>query len=119
MAPDSSKGKAGFRLPSDISFEKQRLCDAWAYVFRHRVLGELGRMLLQELGDGRCHLSCEMVGDAADPMTAQRPDVLKVWPARGSIKRWRPAQLNARIDQLATGHCGAQVGGNPDPHGRR
>jgi hypothetical protein len=42
-----------------------------------RVLGELGRILLQELGDGRCHLSCEVVGDAADPMTAQRMAIFK------------------------------------------
>src|SRR5271165_2494258 len=48
------KGKTGFQLPPDVSFEKQRLSDAWVYVFRHRVLGELGRILLQELDDGRC-----------------------------------------------------------------
>jgi hypothetical protein len=45
-----------FRLPPDVSFEKQRLPGARAYVFRHRVLGELGRILLQELDDGRCHI---------------------------------------------------------------
>ena len=66
-----SKGKAGFRLPPYVSFEKQRLAGAWAYVFRHRVLGELGRILLQELDDGRCHISCEVVGDPSDPMTTQ------------------------------------------------
>jgi hypothetical protein len=210
MARDSSKGKAAFRLPSDVSFEKRRLHGAWAYVFRHRVLGELGRILLQELGDGRCHIACEVVGDPADPMTARRmaifkplgleltrqmemamgataegagevepppplpqaqeviesklmacercgavvamlifapvatdpgrfedyarkmypqytrlnvptwiigpalgagplierpADALKVWPAREPIERLRPAQLNARVDQLAKGHC--------------
>jgi hypothetical protein len=52
------KRKTGFRLPRDVSFEKERLSDAWAYVFRHRVLGELGRILLQELDCGRCHISC-------------------------------------------------------------
>jgi hypothetical protein len=34
------KGKTGFQLPPDVSFEKQRLSDAYAYVFRHRVLGD-------------------------------------------------------------------------------
>jgi hypothetical protein len=211
MAPHRSKGKTAFQLPSDISFEKQRLCDAWAYVFRHRVLGGLGRIVLQEGDDGRCHISCEVVGDPSDPMTAQRiaifkplglklahqmematgptaegagwvepplrpaqaremieskiipcercatvvamlvfapvatdpgrfedyarkmypqynhlnvptwiigpalgagpllerpADVLKVWPTREPIQRLRPAQFNARLDQLATGHCG-------------
>jgi len=35
-----SKGETGFQFPLDVSYEKQRLADAWAYVFRHRVLGE-------------------------------------------------------------------------------
>jgi hypothetical protein len=35
------KGETGFQLPPDVSFEKQRLFGAWAYVFRHHVLGEL------------------------------------------------------------------------------
>jgi hypothetical protein len=34
------KGKTGFQLPPDVSFEKQRLSDAYAYVFPHRVLGD-------------------------------------------------------------------------------
>ena len=77
MVPDTSKGKRAFHLPADVSFEKRRLRDAWAYVFRHRVLGELGRIVLQELGDGRCHLSYEVVGDPVDPMTAQRMAIFK------------------------------------------
>jgi hypothetical protein len=210
MAPHPCRDKPAFQLPLDVSFEKQRLGEAWAYVFRHRALGELGRILLQEWGDGRCHLSYEVVGDPADPMTARRlaifkplglelarrmemamgtaaegagaveppsrppqtqeviesklmacercgavvamlifapvatdpgrfedcarkmypqyarlnvptwiigpalgagplmerpADALKVWPAREPIERLRPAQLNARVDRLATGHC--------------
>ena len=65
------KSKTGFQLPPDVSYEKQRLAGAWAYVFRHRVLGEFRRILLQNR-DGRCHISCEVVGDASDPMTTQR-----------------------------------------------
>ena len=71
------KSKTSFQLPPDVSFEKQRLSNAWAYVFRHRVLGELGRILLQELDDGRCHISCEVVGDPSDPMTTQREAIFK------------------------------------------
>ena len=67
----------GFQLPPDVSFEKQRLSNAWAYVFRHRLLGEIGRILLQELDDGRCHISCEVVGDPSDPMTTQRAAIFK------------------------------------------
>jgi hypothetical protein len=71
------KSKTGFQLPPDVSFEKQRLSNAWAYVFRHRGLGELGRILLQELDDGRCHISCEVVGDPSDPMTTQQTAIFK------------------------------------------
>ena len=71
------KSKTSFRLPPDVSFEKERLSYAWAYVFRHRLLGEIGRILLQELGDGRCHISCEVVGDPSDPMTNKREAIFK------------------------------------------
>jgi hypothetical protein len=77
MTSHISKRKTGFQLPPDVSYAKQRLPDAWAYVFRHRVLGELGRILLQELDDGRCHISCEVVGDPSDPMTTQRTAIFK------------------------------------------
>ena len=41
------------------------------------MLGELGRILLQDLDDGRCHISCEVVGDPSDPMTTQRTAIFK------------------------------------------
>jgi hypothetical protein len=66
-----------FELPPDVSFRKQRLNDGWAYVFRHRALGELGRILVQDTGDGHSRISCEVVGDPADPMTAKRGDIFK------------------------------------------
>jgi hypothetical protein len=69
--------EGGFRLPPDVSFNKQSLPYGWAYVFRHRSLGELGRIVLQEAGDGRTHLSFEVVGDPADPMTAERAAIFQ------------------------------------------
>jgi hypothetical protein len=42
------------------------------YFFRQWTLGELGRIVLQDTLDGRCQLSCEMVGDPADSLTAER-----------------------------------------------
>src|SRR4051794_19432435 len=86
MAPYTLKDKTAFQLPSDVSFEKQRLCDAWACVFRHRVLGEFGRVVLQDLDDGRCHISCEVVGDASDPMTAQRAAIFKLLSTRAKVR---------------------------------
>jgi hypothetical protein len=71
------KSETGFQLPPDVSFQKQHLSNAWAYMFRHRLLCEIGRILLQELGDGRCHISCEVVGDPSDPMTTERTAIFK------------------------------------------
>ncbi len=201
---------SGFWLPPDISFLKQRLPVGWVYVFRHRLLGDVGRIVLQDTGDGRTHISYEVVGDPADPQTAERAaifqplgrelarqlealpgsianplsvnlpprppepkeviesrlipcehcgtmvtmlifapqatdvggfedyarkmypeytcrnlptwiigpalgsgplmdrpaDMLKIWPTRARIERQRPAEFNAMMDQLVTGHCG-------------
>ena len=66
-----------FELPPEVTFSKRRLSDAQAYVFRHRTLGELGRILLQDNRDGHCRISCEVVGDSADPMTEKRAEVFK------------------------------------------
>jgi hypothetical protein len=62
------------RLPPEVTFEKRVLSQSsWSYDFRHRTLGVLGRILLQDLPRGRgTHLSCEMAGDPADPRTAER-----------------------------------------------
>lgn len=68
---------SGFRLPPDISLRKERLAVGWAYVFRHRRLGEVGRIVLQETGDGRTHLAYEVVGDPADPQTAERAAIFQ------------------------------------------
>jgi hypothetical protein len=62
----------GFRLPPGTSFFRQPWGDSWAYVFRHRTLGELGRILLQGTTGGKTIVTCEVAGDPADPMTAQR-----------------------------------------------
>ena len=62
------------RLPPEITFEKRPLPEGgWSYDFRHRRLGALGRILLQDLPGGRdTHVSCEVAGDPADPRTAER-----------------------------------------------
>src|SRR4051794_5696013 len=76
-----SKHSAGdqdrFELPPEVTLSRQRLGDAHAYMFRHRALGELRRVLLQDNGDGHCRILCEVVGDSADPMTEKRAEVFK------------------------------------------
>ena len=73
----SPRDEGPFELPPEVSFARHRLGDGWAYVFRHRTLGDLGRLLVQDGGDGRCRVSCELAGDPADPMTAKRAEVFK------------------------------------------
>jgi len=66
-----------FRLPANISMHKEILPDGTAYVLRHRQVGVLGRIRIQERAAGGCHLVCETAGDPADPMTAQRAAVFE------------------------------------------
>ncbi|MBD3183401.1 putative toxin-antitoxin system toxin component, PIN family, partial [Candidatus Poribacteria bacterium] len=40
-------------------------------------MGELGRIVLQGRPDGRTHVTCEVVGDADDPMTEKRAAIFK------------------------------------------
>ena len=78
MEPPGSPSDPGrFPLPPEVSVAKQRLSDGWAYVFRHRDLGELGRILVQGTPDGNSRISCEVAGDPADPMTERRGEVFK------------------------------------------
>ena len=46
-SPNAGDPQGRFELPPDVAFHKQRLADGWAYVFRNRTLGELGRVLVQ------------------------------------------------------------------------
>ena len=72
-----SNTRSGFKLPPDVSMRKEWLSDDCIYVFRHTQLGELGRIVIQSRPDGRAHITCEVVGDANDPMTAERAAIFK------------------------------------------
>jgi hypothetical protein len=60
----------------------------------------------------RLNVPAWIIGPAlgAGPLMERPADALKVWPAREPIERLRPAQLNARLNLLSTGHCGLQAG---------
>jgi hypothetical protein len=90
--------QGGFRLPSEVSFSEQPLSDATAYVFRHRLLGELGRIVMQETGDGRTHLSYEVVGDPADSKTAERAAIFQ--PLGMELARRIEAMTGPAADSL-------------------
>jgi hypothetical protein len=79
-------------------------------VFRHRLLGEIGRILLQELGDGRCHVSCEVVGDPSDPMTTQREAIFK--PLGLELTRQMEVVMCRTPEKSRTGRYSAAPSGN-------
>ena len=62
-------------MPPGVSFRKELLQGCQAYVFRHVELGELGRIVVQGLPNGHCHISSEVAGDPDDPMTAIRKEI--------------------------------------------
>lgn len=96
--------RSGFKLPPDVSFRKERLSSGWSYVFRHTQLGNLGRIVLQGRLDGRTHVTCEVAGDAGDPMTEKRAAIFK--PLGMALAR----QLD-----IATGGTGEEKWVSPPP----
>jgi hypothetical protein len=66
-----------FALPPGVTVRKHQLQGHWVYSFRHDTLGELGRMVLQSLPNGQCHVASEVAGDPADPMTQTRLKMLQ------------------------------------------
>jgi hypothetical protein len=93
-----SGGGGGFRLPPDVSISKQSLASGIAFVFRHRLLGEVGRVLVQDAGDGRTHISYEVVGDPADPKTAERAAIFQ--PLGMELARQMVAMTGPAVDSL-------------------
>lgn len=91
-------GPGSFQLPPDISCSQQPWPDGRAYVFRHRLLGEVGRIVLEDIGDGRTHICYEVVGDPADPQTAARAAVFQ--PVGMELARQIEAMIGSRTDPL-------------------
>jgi len=65
-----------FRLPLDITVSKARVQGQWIYTFRHKEIGELGRIRLKEVND-RTWINGETIGDQDDPMTAKRQAIFE------------------------------------------
>ncbi len=52
--------------------EKKDLADGFTFIFRHRQLGTLGRVRIQERAASGSYLVTEVVGDPAVPRTQKR-----------------------------------------------
>lgn len=66
-----------FKLPKDIKSKRTTLPDGTiAYEFKHKKLGKLGRLTVQNLG-GQTHISAEVAGSQNDPRNARRQALLE------------------------------------------
>lgn len=73
------------------------------YQFRHKALGDLGRLVLQDRADGQCHITSEVVGDPDDPMTKKRSQLFL------PISK----QLTAALEAAVGGKEGSPVSSPP------
>lgn len=77
MAVNAARGAAGLRLPTDVSLEKSVVEGGVIFAFRHRSLGLLGRLTVQETRGGQVFLRGEVAGDPQDPATGTRREILE------------------------------------------
>lgn len=66
-----------FSLPPEISVQRQQIDNGMVYQFRHKTLGKLGRIVLQDSADGLCQISSEVAGNPNDPMTETRAQIFE------------------------------------------
>jgi hypothetical protein len=66
-----------FQLPPNITINRQMVGKGFAYVFRDETLGEIGRLVLEGTPNGETHISSEVAGELADPMTPKRLEMFE------------------------------------------
>jgi hypothetical protein len=66
-----------FSLPPEITFAKERIGDQWVYTFRHKDLGNIGRIRLKGSAGGNTMINLDVIGDPSDPMTAKRREIFE------------------------------------------
>ena len=93
-----------FELPPDVSFRKELLGGAQAYVFRHARLGDLGRVVLRGRPEGRTDLSLELAGDPRDPARPRSARPSSNPSAWRSPRPSRRPSTAAPPDPQRTGH---------------
>ncbi|APJ05247.1 hypothetical protein [Silvanigrella aquatica] len=64
------------KLPSDITCRKEQIGTTVAFILRHQVMGDLGRLVISDM-NGMSHFSSEVIGDPLDPLTKKRQEILE------------------------------------------
>ena len=59
-------------VPPGVSLKKESLAEGLAYVLRHNELGEIGRISVQALANGKSQVSSQVAGYPDDPRTQAR-----------------------------------------------
>ncbi len=65
-----------FTLPPEITASKTRVQDQWVFTFRHKDLGDIGRIRLKGTGSNTM-IYLDVIGDPNDPMTAKRREIFE------------------------------------------
>jgi hypothetical protein len=70
--PAGALGGAPFALPPEVTASREHRGGATIYTFTHASLGQLGRVIVQQVAPHQTQFSAEVSGDPADPMTEER-----------------------------------------------
>ncbi len=65
-----------FSLPADVSSRQEHGPKGISYIFTHRRLGELGRMLISDVASGQMLVTHLVAGTPGDPMLPERQALL-------------------------------------------
>ena len=73
------KGKqSGFKLPKSVTVKKEYSYEGYLiHIFRHDLLGELGRIVIIPDSNTKTNIHCEIAGDPDDPMTKRRQKIFE------------------------------------------
>lgn len=68
----------GFKLPKSVTVKKEHSYEGYLiHIFRHDLLGELGRIVIIPGSNTKTNIHCEISGDPDDPMTKRRQKIFE------------------------------------------
>ena len=65
-----------FKLPPEISISKEIMNNSVGYIFRHKDIGELGKLVVTGLKENT-HFASFVSGEPEDPLTKKRQEILE------------------------------------------
>ena len=73
------KGRqSGFKLPKSVTVKKEYSYEGYLiHIFRHDLLGDLGRIVIIPNSNTKTNIHCEIAGDPDDTMTKRRQKIFE------------------------------------------